>query len=50
MPQPPSDPAPPSLNIFQGYTPDGTDLGVLKVEKGKLVLDMNDFDADFGVL
>ena len=49
MPQPPSEPPAPSLNIAQGYQPDGTDLGVVKVEDGKLVLDMDDFDADFGV-
>jgi len=49
MPQPPSEPPTPSLNIAQGYQPDGTDLGVVKVEDGKLVLDMDDFDADFGV-
>jgi hypothetical protein len=47
---PPAPPAPsPQLNILQGVQAEGTDLGVIKVENGKFVLDMNDFDPDFGV-
>lgn len=37
------------LVISQGTQVEGTDLGVIKVENGKFVLDMADFDPDFGV-
>ena len=46
---PPTPPGPPpQLVITEGVIPDGTDLGVVKVENGKLVLDMADFNPDFG--
>ena len=38
----------PQLDLFQGYQPDGKDFGVVKVEDGKLVIDMADFNPDFG--
>ena len=46
----PPDPGPgvPQLVIAQGLQEEGADLGVVKVENGKLVLDMNDFRPDFG--
>jgi len=43
-----SPPDIPPLVISQGSLAEGTDLGVIKVEGGKFVLDMNDFDPDFG--
>jgi hypothetical protein len=43
----------PRLVIAQGVQAEGTDLGVIKVENGKFVLDTDDidynFDPDFGV-
>jgi hypothetical protein len=47
---PPPDPGPgrPQLVIAQGLQEEGADLGVVKVENGKLVLDMDDFNPDFG--
>lgn len=39
----------PHLVIPNGVQAEGTDLGVIKVEGGKFVLDMADFDPDFGV-
>jgi len=46
----PRDPGPgrPQLVIAQGLQEEGADLGVVKVENGKLVLDMDDFNPDFG--
>jgi hypothetical protein len=49
QPQPPTPLPAPSLTIREGAQPEGTDLGVVKVQNGKLVFDMDDFDADFGV-
>ncbi len=49
LPQPPTPPASPLLILSQGSQPDGTDFGVVKVEEGKLVFDMDEFNADFGV-
>lgn len=37
------------LVIPNGVQAEGTDLGVIKVENGKFVLDMADFDPDFGI-
>ena len=53
-PPPPPPPPPveeqPLLVMFQGVVPDGTDYGDVKVEDGKLVLDMDDlrFNSDYG--
>jgi hypothetical protein len=46
----PPDPGPgrPQLVIAQGLQEEGADLGVVKVENGKLVLDMDEFRPDFG--
>lgn len=49
LPPPPSPGPPPQLVITEGVQAEGTDLGVVKVENGKLVLDMDDFNPDFGV-
>ena len=49
MPQPPTPLPTPYLNISEGIQVEGTDLGVVKVQDGKLVLDMDDFNADFGI-
>jgi hypothetical protein len=40
--------SPPYLPRNPGDLIDNTDYGVVKVENGKLVFDMPDFDADFG--
>ena len=48
LPQPLSPPSPPTLAIPE-VIPDGTDLGIVKVENGKLVLDVADFNPDFGI-
>jgi len=49
LPQEPSEePQTPGLAITQGVQVEGTDLGVIKVENGKFVLDMADFNPDFG--
>ena len=42
------EPQTPKLVITQGVQEEGTDLGVIKVEDGKFVLDMDDFSPDFG--
>ncbi len=47
LPQPPSPSPPPVLSIPE-VLEDGTDLGVVKVENGKLVIDMAEFNPDFG--
>lgn len=50
-PPPPPEPVPPlpaPTVIIQGELKEGQDLGVLKVEDGELVIDMNNFDPDFG--
>jgi hypothetical protein len=44
----PEEPQTPKLVITQGVQEEGTDLGVIKVEDGKFVLDMDDFSPDFG--
>ena len=36
------------LVITNGVQAEGTDLGIIKVEGGKFVLDMDDFEPDFG--
>ena len=47
-PEPPAPlPAPPI--IIQGELKEGQDLGVVKVEGGELVIDMKNFDPDFGI-
>jgi hypothetical protein len=51
---PPALPTPePQLILSQGAQAEGTDLGVIKVENGKFVLDTEDIDynldPDFGV-
>jgi len=33
---------------MQGELREGQDLGVIKVEQGELVIDMSNFDPDFG--
>jgi hypothetical protein len=48
LPPPPSPGLPSQLVIAEGVQADGTDLGIVKVENGKLVLDMADFNPDFG--
>ena len=48
LPQPPLPVPPPPLVIAQGVQPDGTDYGAIKVEDGKFVIDMTDFNPDFG--
>lgn len=40
-------PAP--ISIFQGDLKEGTDYGDIKVENGKLVVDMSDFLPDYGL-
>ncbi len=47
-PPPPPPPAPPPIAVFQGQLVEGTDYGDVKVEDGKLVVDMDDFAPDFG--
>jgi hypothetical protein len=47
-PLPDPGPGRPQLVISQGLQEEGADLGVVKVENGKLVLDMEDFSPDFG--
>jgi hypothetical protein len=49
LPPPTPPESTPQLNISQGAQAEGTDLGVIRVENGKFVLDMDDFDPDFGV-
>ena len=48
-------PPPPIVNtgehplvLFQGAVADGTDYGDIKVEDGKLVLDLDHFSPDYG--
>lgn len=41
-------PALPALPLDPTKLVENTDYGVLKVQNGKLVLDMQDFDADLG--
>ena len=48
LPPPPSPGPPPQLVITEGVQAEGTDLGIIKVEGGKFVLDMDDFEPDFG--
>jgi hypothetical protein len=48
LPPPPSPAPPPQLVIAEGVQAEGTDLGIIKVEGGKFVLDMDDFEPDFG--
>jgi hypothetical protein len=51
LPLPPSPPPPPATLIIRaGAQPDGTDYGDVKVEDGKLVLDVEDlhFNPDYG--
>lgn len=48
LPPPVPSASDPQLVISQGVQAEGTDLGVIKVEGGKFVLDMDDFDPDFG--
>ena len=48
-PPPPPEPVlPPLINFVPGDLREGTDYGGIKVEDGKIVVDMNDFNADFG--
>lgn len=49
FPLEPSEPPAPQLVISQGVQEEGTDLGAIKVENGKFVIDMADFNPDFGV-
>lgn len=49
LPLPAAPQPPPLLVLNEGVQAEGTDLGVVKVENGKLVLDMADFNPDFGV-
>jgi hypothetical protein len=50
LPLPPSPPPPPTLIIKEGLQPDGTDYGDIKVENGKMVLDVDGiyFNPDYG--
>jgi hypothetical protein len=48
LPQEPL-PAPPKALAIAEVLTEGTDLGAVKVENGKLVLDMDDFNPDFGI-
>ena len=50
LPPPPPPPVemPSRLVMLQGIVPDGTDYGGVKVEDGKLVVDMDDFPSDYG--
>lgn len=48
LPPPISPAPPPQLVIAGGVQAEGTDLGIIKVEGGKFVLDMDDFEPDFG--
>ena len=41
--------APAPIAIFQGDLKEGMDYGAIKVENGKLVVDMNDFLPDYGL-
>ena len=47
LPQPPLPEPPPMMSIPE-VLEEGTDLGVVKVENGKLVIDMAEFNPDFG--
>ena len=47
-PPPPETPLPPLINFVPGDLREGTDYGGIKVENGKIVVDMNDFNPDFG--
>lgn len=49
LPLPAAPQPPPLLVLSEGVQTEGTDLGVIKVENGKFVLDMDDFNPDFGV-
>jgi len=44
----PTPPLPAPAIIMQGELREGQDLGVIKVEQGELVIDMSNFDPDFG--
>ena len=44
----PSTPTAPALPLDPTKLVENTDYGVVKVHNGKLVLDMQDFDADLG--
>lgn len=44
----PNTPLPPPITILQGELKEGQDLGIVKVQDGKLVLDMADFRPDMG--
>jgi hypothetical protein len=47
-PPEPTTPLPAPPIILQGELKEGQDLGVIKVEEGELIIDMSDFDPDFG--
>ena len=44
----PTTPTLPALPLDPTNLVENTDYGVVKVQNGKLVLDMQDFDADLG--
>ena len=44
----PGPPPEPILVISEGHIPDGTDFGDIKVEGGKMKLDMDHFSPDYG--
>jgi hypothetical protein len=50
MPQPPTPPVAPTLVIKEGVQPDGTDYGDIRVENGKMVIDVENlhFNPDYG--
>lgn len=47
-PAPPEPVLPPPINFIPGDLREGTDYGGIKVKDGKLVVDMNDYNPDFG--
>jgi hypothetical protein len=47
-PPPPAPQDPPPVLFLQGPLVEGADYGEVKVENGKLVVDMADFSPDYG--
>jgi hypothetical protein len=47
-PPPPRPQDPPPVTFLQGPLVEGADYGEVKVENGKLVVDMADFSPDYG--
>ena len=48
-PQPPQVTSPAPITLNQGLLVEGMDYGAIKVENGKLVVDMDDFLPDYGL-